>query len=62
MEKKRYRVALLADGSTYGTVDLTPAQAKLIEKITNPGNWDNVTKEPYCGSFWIDVDNPMPIN
>ena len=62
MEKKyRYDVALLAEDTTTGTIDLTKKEAELVARVTDTNNWNNLDWNSYSGSFWIDIENPMEI-
>lgn len=53
MEKKKYKVWLIAERMTTGFVYLTEEEYKLVEYVTDPSNWDELEEESYSGSFVI---------
>ena len=60
-KKYRYRVGLMAEGSTTGTVVLTKKQAQAVYYASDTRNWDNLEEESYSGGFGIDIDNPEEV-
>lgn len=60
-KKYRYRVGLMAEGSTTGTVVLTKKQAQSVYYASDTRNWDNLEEESYSGDFCIDIDNPEEV-
>lgn len=60
-KKYKYNVCLCADGVSTGTVVLTKEQARIVDFVTNPSNWNDAEVEEYSGSFCIDIDTPMQI-
>lgn len=61
MQKKFwYQVGTSAEGESYGYVLLTPREAKIVSYATNKENWQGSEIEDWSGSFWIDLDNPIP--
>ena len=61
-KKYKYNVCLYADGVSIGTVVLTKEQARIVDFVTNPSNWNDAEVEEYSGSFSIGIDNPMEID
>lgn len=61
-KKYRYNVGLSAEGDFTGTVELTKKEAEIVAFATNTNNWKNAYGGGWCGSFWIDVDNPQEIH
>ena len=55
-------ISLCADGVSTGTVVLTKEQARIVDFVTNPSNWNDAEVEEYSGSFCIDIDTPMEID
>lgn len=60
-KKYRYNVSLSANGEFFGTVDLTKEEADIVAFATNVENWENTCGSGWCGSFWIDTNNPEEI-
>lgn len=60
-KKYRYNVSLSAEEDFTGTIDLTKREAEIVAYATNTNNWKNRCGGGYCGSFWIDIDNPIEI-
>lgn len=60
-KKYRYNVGLLAEEDFTGTIDLTKREAEIVAYATNTNNWKNRCGGGWCGSFWIDTDNPIEI-
>lgn len=60
-KKYRYNVSLLAEDVCDGTIELTKKEAEIVAYATNVNNWENKDGGGFCGSFWIDIDNPMEI-
>lgn len=50
---KYYIVSQCAEGETMGIVALTPEEVELIDRVTNPNNWEYCYRESYSGSFRI---------
>lgn len=62
MEKKyRYNVGLSAEEDFTGTIDLTKSEAAIVAYATDTNNWQNTEGSGWCGTFWIDINNPMEI-
>ena len=60
-KKYRYNVGLFAEETQTGTVDLTERDASIVAYATEPNNWNSCDGGGFCGSFWIDKDNPIEI-
>lgn len=61
-EKYRYGVSLNAEGNSWGYIDLTEEQARIVYYATNTENWKDAHHERHSGYFNIDIDNPMEIS
>lgn len=61
-QKFYFNVGTFAEGDSRGRVRLTLEQAKIIEYATDKGNWENYDDDGYSGSFFIDIDHPVPIS
>ena len=62
MKKYKYSVSLNAEGNSWGYVDLTEEQAKIVAYATNADNWQCLHSEHHSGYFNIDIDNPVEIS
>ncbi len=60
-KKYRYNICKSAEGMTTGTIDLTKKEAEIVAYALDTTNWNNLEEEPWSGSCWIDIDNPMEI-
>lgn len=61
-KKFNYQVSFSAEDYLTGTVKLTKDQAEAVKYATDLENWEDIDGErAYCGTFYIDVDNPMEI-
>lgn len=60
-KKYKYFVSLSADDETCGYVRLTRREAEIVSYATNERNWEDKESNPYSGSFYIDLDNPIKI-
>lgn len=61
-KKYRYYIYQSAEGETTGTIDLTEKEAAIVAYALDISNWDNLETEPWSGSCYIDINNPMEID
>ena len=52
--KKKYLVSLSAEEALEGFIELTDEEYEIVNRATNPVNWENLTGGGYCGSFYIE--------
>lgn len=60
-KKYKYGVCLSAEDYSDGYVRLTRREAEIVSYATNERNWEDKESNPYSGSFYIDLDNPIKI-
>lgn len=60
-KKYRYFIWSNAEGLLQGTIDLTPAEAKIVDYAMNTDNWHITCEESYHGEAGIDICNPIEI-
>ena len=61
-KKYRYKVSFCAEDDFSGTIELTKREAEVVAYATDTANWKNGSGGGYCGTFVIDLDNPMEID
>ena len=62
MDKKyKYCVCLSAEEDCIGTIELTKKEAEIVAYAVDRSNWKDVEGGGWCGSFIIDVDNPIEL-
>ena len=52
-------VGTSAEDNDDGLVKLTMAEAILVKKVVDKGNWYGISGGGYTGSFWIDLDSAV---
>lgn len=60
-KKYKYGVCLSAEDYSGGYVRLTRREAEIVSYATSEWNWEDKELNPYSGSFYIDLDNPIEI-
>ena len=61
-KKYKYVVCLSAEDYSDGYVRLTRREAEIVSYATSECNWEDADSNPYSGSFYIDLDNPVEID